>query len=110
VLIIAAGADGARYRMEGPVSSVTFVAEPEPGIDFLSSATLADGEAWAVGADSPDGGRRLSRVTRRLPNGTWVGVPYLGDQPLRSVVAIHTDAGTTVWVSGPAGLIQRKDP
>ncbi len=110
VVIVIAGRSGARYRLEGAPVPANFVAEPEPDLDFFAVATVSQ-QAFAVGADMPDGGRRTSRVSRRVAGGSWVTLPFLGDQPLRAVHALPTaDGGVRVWVSGPGGVIERRDP
>lgn len=111
VLVIVAGAGGSRFRLEGdPAAARTFTDDSEPGVDYGWVFAHPSGQAWAVGADSPDGGRRGSRVSTRPPGGAWTALPYQGNQPVRAIWAGPGDGGTTVWVVGNGGLIQRKDP
>ena len=106
-LVIAAGLNGQLYRQEGTAG---FVAESALGADLFATWVGATGDAFVVGADVSDGGRRVSRVFRRVGS-SWVSVPFRGDQVLRAVWAGSIDGGLnpSVWVGGPGGLILRKD-
>ncbi len=106
-LVIAVGLNGALYREEGDAG---FVSEGPVDADLLSAWVTARGDAFVVGGDIPDGGRRQSRVFQRVGS-SWVSLPIRGDQPLKAVWAGPLpDAGQGVWVGGPNGLILRRAP
>ena len=106
-LVLAAGLNGAVYRQEGALG---FVAEGPLGADLLSAWVGGKGDAFVVGADVADGGRRISRVFRKVGS-SWVTVLLRGDYPVRTVWAAPVlDGGLGVWIGGPGGVILRHDP
>ena len=101
-LTIATGLNGALYREE---TVAGFVAEQNLEADLFAAWVGPTGDSYVVGADSADGGRRVSRVYRRV-NGNWVKVPFAGDRALSTVWAgTRPDGGHSVWVGAPAGWI-----
>jgi hypothetical protein len=101
-LAIATGLNGALYREE---TVAGFVAEPPLEADLMAAWVDETGDSYVVGADISDGGRRVSRVYRRV-SANWVRVPFAGDRPLSTVWAgTLPDGGHSVWVGAPAGWI-----
>ncbi|MDP3153084.1 MAG: hypothetical protein Q8N23_10465 [Archangium sp.] len=106
-LVIAAGLNGALYREDGAAG---FVSEGPLDGELLSAWVTDRGDAFVVGGDIPDGGRRQARVFQRVGS-SWVNLPIRSDQPLKAVWSGPlADAGQGVWVGGPDGLILRRAP
>jgi hypothetical protein len=101
-LAIATGLNGALYSQEGVAG---FVAEQPLEADLMASWVGTSGDSYVVGADISDGGRRVSRVYRRVGT-SWVRVPFAGDRLLSTVWAgTLPDGGHSVWVGGSTGWI-----
>jgi hypothetical protein len=105
-IAIATGLNGALYREE---TVVGFVAEQPLEADLMASWVSGTGDSYVVGADISDGGRRVSRVYRRVGT-NWVRVPFAGDRLLSTVWAgTLPDGGHSVWVGAPAGWILNRE-
>lgn len=100
---VAAGSRGTIYTVDGDAGALT---ELSPAVDFNSAWVSASGRAWAVGQAS-DGG---AFVMRNAGGAAWTFEPLTSPRPVTGVFGFdREDGGVSVWLSGPQGMILRKD-
>ncbi|MBS1152723.1 MAG: hypothetical protein H6Q89_4421, partial [Myxococcaceae bacterium] len=100
---VAAGNNGALLSVTGDAGTV---AQLGAGLSFNASWVSTRGEAWAVGR-TPDGG---ALVMRSELGGAWAREPLTNPRPLTGVFGFELpDGGASVWVTGPAGMVLRKN-
>ncbi len=95
--------DGTLFSMVGDAGVVT---EVSPAVSLSSAWVSTRGTAWAVGRAS-DGG---SFVMRGSGDGGWGFEPLSSPRPVTGVFGFALeDGGSSIWVSGPMGMVLRKD-
>ena len=99
---VAAGNAGTLYSV---VNDAGVLAQLSPAVNFSGTWVSTRGTAWAVGKAS-DGG---AYVVRSAPGGSWAVEALSSPRPVTGVFGFdQPDGGATVWLSGPQGMILRK--
>jgi hypothetical protein len=96
---VAVGTAGALLSVVGDAGVLTQVSN---AVSFSGTWVSPSGTAWAVGRAS-DGG---AFVMKSAPAGAWGLVPLTSPRPVTGVFGFDA----TIWVTGPQGMILRKDP
>ena len=100
---VAVGNGGTLYSVVGDAGVVS---EVSPAVSFNAAWVSTHGMAWAAGKAS-DGG---AFVMRGEAGGAWAFVPLSSPRPVTGVFGFdRKDGGTTVWVTGPVGMVLRKE-
>lgn len=100
---VAVGSGGSLFTVLGDAG---VMAQVSPQVSFSAAWVSARGSAWAVGRAS-DGG---AYVTKSELNGPWVQEALSSPRPVTGLYGFDLeDGGASVWLSGPLGMILRKD-
>jgi hypothetical protein len=106
-LFVAAGLYGSAWHKE---SGGAFVSDGPYPASFSAAWVSPNGDAFLAGSDTPSGGHPQTRFYRRLAGATFQAQALVGRfTPTGLFGGASPDGGTRVWVTGPGGVVLRKD-